>query len=197
MGFTVADGIQPRQMSAFEYWENPSPPDGISDQMVFSWHASPTFDYLGVWLDTTLSWREHIQRVSQRALAHVYASSIVALGPFGDFTLLSFVDLWRLWCSLLSSMPPLYGVQLCVISGDWPPLIESSVTSAIASFGFLRTVSHSASQMMAGFLPAEFLASLACRGVLPSVVDLRQGLDDCRRSSSLEPRGEPQRHCSS
>ena len=28
--------------------------------------------------------------------------------------------------------------------------------SAIASFGLLRTVSHSASQMMAGFLPAEF-----------------------------------------
>ena len=41
--------------------------------------------YLGVWLDTSLTWREHIRQVSQCALAH-YISFIGEQQHFGVFT---------------------------------------------------------------------------------------------------------------
>ena len=35
----------------------------------------PHLRYLGVWLDTSLTWREHIRQVSQRALARLHLIS--------------------------------------------------------------------------------------------------------------------------
>ena len=115
----------------------------------------PHLRYLGVWLDTTLSWREHIRRVSQRALVrlrliHRGAGTLWGFHPTIFRRLVEAVVFPTLfyaapvWCTAVRHLSHL------------APLDRVIRHSAIASFGLLRTVSHSASQMMAGFLPAEF-----------------------------------------
>ena len=114
----------------------------------------PHLRYLGVWLDSSLSWKEHIRQVSQRALnrlrlIHRTAGTLWGLHPSIFRHLVDAVVLPTLfyaapiWCTAvrhLSSLAPLDRViRHC----------------AIATFGLLHTVSHEASQMMAGFLSAD------------------------------------------
>ena len=110
--------------------------------------------YLGIWLDSTLSWREHIRRVSQRALhrlrlIHRTAGTLWGLHPTIFRHLVETVVFPTLfygapiWCSAVRH------------SSRLAPLDRVIRHCAIASFGLLRTVSHGASQMIAGFLPAD------------------------------------------
>ena len=115
----------------------------------------PHLRYLGVWLDTTLSWREHIRRVSQRALArlrliHRGAGTLWGFHPTIFRRLVEAVVFPTLFYAA-----PVWSPVVRHLS-RLAPLDRVIRHSAIASFGLLRTVSHSASQMMAGFLPAEF-----------------------------------------
>ena len=115
----------------------------------------PHLRYLGVWLDTTLSWREHIRRVSQRALP------CLCLIHYGAGTLWGFHP--TIFCRLVEAVvfptlfyaAPVWYTAVRHLS-HLAPLDRVIHHSPIASFGLLRTVSHSASQMMAGFLAAEF-----------------------------------------
>ena len=115
----------------------------------------PHLRYLGVWLDTSLTWREHIRQVSQRALARLHlihrgAGTLWGFHPIIFRRLVEAVVFPTLfyaapvWCSVVRHLSRL------------APLDRVIRHAAIATFGLLRTVSHSASQMIAGFLPAEF-----------------------------------------
>lgn len=114
----------------------------------------PHLRYLGVWLDSSLSWKEHIRQVSNRALGrlrliHRTAGTLWGLHPSIFRHLVEAVVLPTLlyaapvWCTAVRHLTRL------------APLDRVIRHCAIASFGLLRTVSHEASQMMAGFLSAE------------------------------------------
>ena len=101
-----------------------------------------------------MSWREHIRRVSQRALhrlrlIHRTAGTLWGLHPTIFRRLVETVVFPTLfygapiWCSVVRH------------SSRLAPLDRVIRHCAIASFGLLRTVSHGASQMIAGFLPAD------------------------------------------
>lgn len=115
----------------------------------------PYLRYLGVWLDSTLSWREHIRRVSQRALGrlrllHRGAGTLWGFHPVIFRRLVEAVVLPTLFFAA-----PVWCTAVCRLS-SLAPLDRVIRHCSIASFGLLRTVSHAASQMLAGFLPAEF-----------------------------------------
>ena len=146
MGFTVADSIQPRQMS--------SRPAGISAR----WCS------VGMRPPPSLSWSlaghhiviEGAHPTCLPACTHPFTPHPSwRWDPLG----ISPHDLspTRRGCgvpySLLCSP---YMEHSCVSSQSFAPLDRVICHSAIASFGLLRTVSHSASQMMAEFLPVQF-----------------------------------------
>ena len=104
----------------------------------------PHLRYLGVWLDTTLSWREHIRRVSQRALArlrliHRGAGTLWGFHPTIFRRLAEAVVFPTLFYAA-----PVWSPAVRHLSG-LGPLDRVICHSAITSFGLLRTVSHSAS----------------------------------------------------
>ena len=101
-----------------------------------------------------MSWREHIRRVSQRALhrlrlIHRTTGTLWGLHPTIFRRLVETVVFPTLfygapiWCSAVCHSSRLASLDRVIRH------------CAIASFGLLRTVSHEASQMIAGFLPAD------------------------------------------
>ena len=123
--------------------------DGVALECV------PSLRYLGVWLDSTLCWRDHIARVSHKALGrlrllHRGASTLWGFHPHilhrlvhaTIFPLLFYAA--PIWCSAVQFQARLR------------PLDRVIRLSAVGTLGLLRTTSCEAAQVLAGFLPAEF-----------------------------------------
>ena len=115
----------------------------------------PSLRYLGVWLDSTLCWRDHIVRVSHKALGrlrllHQGASTFWGFHPHilhhlvhpTIFPLLFYAE--PVWCSAVQFQARLH------------PLDRVIRLSAVGTLGLLRTTSCEAAQVLTGFLPAEF-----------------------------------------
>ena len=110
--------------------------------------------YLGVWLDSKLSWREHITRVSQKALGRLRliqrgAGTLWGFHPLAMqrmvraaiFPLLFYAA--PVWCSAVQFHARVH------------PLDRVIRLSALSTLGLLRTTSGEAAMVLAGFLSAE------------------------------------------
>ena len=115
----------------------------------------PHLRYLGVWLDSTLSWTEYIRRVSQRAMdrLHLLHRGVGTLWGFHPTIFRRLVEAVVL--PTLFYAAPVWCTAVCHLS-SLLPLDRVIRHCAIAAFGLLRTVSHEAAQMMASFLPVEY-----------------------------------------
>ena len=140
------------QVLAIGWTSSSPPPFSLGDTELA--HV-PHLRYLGVWLDTTLSWREHIQRVSQRALdrLRLLHRGVGTLWGFHPLILRRLIE--AVVFPTLFYAAPVWCTAVCHLS-RLLPLDRVLRHCSIATFGLLRTVSHEAAQMMAGFLPAEF-----------------------------------------
>ena len=115
----------------------------------------PHLRYLGVWLDSSLSWNEHIRRVSQWALdrLRLLHRGVGTLWGFHPMILRRLIEAVVL--PTLFYAAPVWCTAVCHLS-RLAPLDRVIRHCAIAIFGLLRTVSHEAAQMLVGLLPAEF-----------------------------------------
>ena len=114
----------------------------------------PHLRYLGVWLDSSLSWVEHIRRVCQRALDRLRTihRGVGTMWGFHPLIVRRLIDAAVLpslfyaapvWCSALR-----FAKRLA-------PLDRVIRLCGISTMGLLRTVSHEATQMIAGILPSD------------------------------------------
>ena len=123
--------------------------DGVALECV------PSLRYLGVWLDSTLCWRDHIVHVSKKALGRL------RLIQRGAGTLWGFHPhiLHRLVQAtifpLLFFAAPVWGSAI-QFQARLRPLDRVIRLGAVGTLGLLRTTSCEAAQVLAGFLPAEF-----------------------------------------
>ena len=111
--------------------------------------------YLGVWLDSTLCWREHIARISQKALGRLRAIQRGA-GTLWGFhpTIMQRLVRATILPLLFYAAPVWCGaVQF---QARLRPLDRVIRLSAIGTLGLLKTTSCEAAEILAGYLPAEF-----------------------------------------
>ena len=123
--------------------------DGVALECVSS------LRYLGVWLDSTLCWREHIAQVSQKALGRLRAIQRGAGTLWGFHPIIMQRLIRATILPLLFYAAPIWcgAVQF---QARLRPLDRVIRLSAVGTLGLLQTTSCEAAEILAGYLPAEF-----------------------------------------
>ena len=114
----------------------------------------PSLKYLGVWFDSTLSWREHIRHASDKALTRlrVLCGGMKTTWGFHPIIARRMIDATILpilfyaapiWCTALRSTTTL------------APINRVLRQCALATMGLYRTVSTDAALFVAGIKPAD------------------------------------------
>ena len=115
----------------------------------------PVLRYLGVWIDSGLTWRTHIRLVAQKALGRLRAICR-GIGTFwGLHPIITRHMIDAVVIPTLFYAAPIWSTAVCRAS-CLAPLDRVLRLCAISTLGLYRTVSLEAAQAIAGFLPAEF-----------------------------------------
>ena len=115
----------------------------------------PHIRYLGVWVDSKLTWRRHISVIAQRGLSrlrliHRGVSTLWGLHPSIVYRLVRAAVLPAVFYAA-----PIWSSAVCHLA-RLRPLDRVLRLCGICILGLLRTVSGDAARVLTGLLPAEF-----------------------------------------